>query len=234
MTPQHDRGAGLAAVLFDVGNTLLHLDLAYLAGLAGTWGARPSPEDVGAAAALVGRAGWPPPSPAACRETDLQRLFSAIGQGVGLDASAACAFARSAEREHRLDARGLWRRPAPGAADVLSALRGRGLSLGVVSNADGRVEAQLGLAGLAEFFDVILDSDLVGVAKPDPRIFAMALERLAVPPAAALHVGDLPDLDVEAAREAGLGAVLYDPWDVSPEFGPDRILRLEDLLERIP
>ena len=52
----------------------------------------------------------------------------------------------------------------------------------IVSNAEGQVEADAKRFGLAKFFDVIIDSHVVGVAKPDPQIFQLALERLGVGP----------------------------------------------------
>ena len=77
----------------------------------------------------------------------------------------------------------------------------------MVSNSDGRVEQALAAAGLRHYFDVVIDSALVGVEKPDPRIFHAALEALGVAPEEALYVGDLYDIDVLGARAAGLDAV---------------------------
>jgi FMN phosphatase YigB (HAD superfamily) len=57
------------------------------------------------------------------------------------------------------------------------------------------------------------------VEKPDPRIFGMAAERLALPPSACVYVGDFLSLDVLGARGAGMHAVLLDPigaWDAVP------------------
>jgi putative hydrolase of the HAD superfamily len=93
-------------------------------------------------------------------------------------------------------------------AESLARLRQAGLKLGVVSNSDGRVEQALAAAGLREYFDVVIDSALVGVEKPDPRIFHAALEALGVAPEEALYVGDLYEIDVLGARAAGMEAVL--------------------------
>ncbi len=99
---------------------------------------------------------------------------------------------------------GAWR-PRGGAREVLGALRARGLATGVVSNFDRRLPALLRALRL-EPDTVVLPSD-AGAAKPDPRIFRAALERLGVPAAAALYVGDHPQHDVAGARRAGLRAV---------------------------
>jgi putative hydrolase of the HAD superfamily len=81
----------------------------------------------------------------------------------------------------------------------------------VVSNSDGRAAAALAAAGLLDAFEFVIDSGEVGVEKPDPRIFQIALDRLGVSPAAALYVGDLYEVDVVGARAAGLDVVLLDP-----------------------
>jgi putative hydrolase of the HAD superfamily len=94
-------------------------------------------------------------------------------------------------------------RPLPGAAEALSQLRAAGLRLACVSNWDVTLRPQLERAGLGGLFDAIVSSAEARAAKPDPRIFLLALERLGVPPAAALHVGD-SEPDRAGARAAGL------------------------------
>lgn len=93
---------------------------------------------------------------------------------------------------------------------VLRELRARGLRLGVVSNWDSRLRRISGGLGLDRLVDFLVISAEAGVRKPDPRIFHEALRRAGVRPAEALHVGDLPDEDVEGARRAGLRPVLIE------------------------
>ena len=81
----------------------------------------------------------------------------------------------------------------------------------MVSNSDGRVAEALEAAGLRAYFDVVVDSALVGVEKPDPAIFRAALDVLGVPPEEALYVGDLYEVDVLGANAAGIPAVLLVP-----------------------
>lgn len=107
----------------------------------------------------------------------------------------------------------LWTRVEPGTAEALEALRERGYRLGVVSNADGTVENLLEDAGLRPHLDVVVDSHRVGVEKPDPRIFSIALERMGADADESLYAGDLYAVDVVGAREAGLSAVLVDPLE---------------------
>ena len=110
--------------------------------------------------------------------------------------------------------RGLWRRPIAGALDVVARLHAAGRRLAVVSNAEGQVEQDLVAAGFGAYLETVVDSHRVGVAKPDPRIFAIALERLGAGAEQALYVGDVPAYDVAGARAAGMPAVLLDPWGI--------------------
>lgn len=118
----------------------------------------------------------------------------------------------------------------PDVPAVLEALRGRGLSLAVVSNWDGDLEACLGSLGIAEYFRFIADSAVLGVRKPDPGIYRLTCAALGVPPDACLHVGDRPDTDGGVARAAGATAALYDPlgcW----EGEALRVRRLMDVVD---
>ena len=95
----------------------------------------------------------------------------------------------------------------PDVRPALAALRDRGLHLAIVSNFDGRLATICGALGLAAAFDAIVMSGRAGCAKPDPRIFRVALERLGVDGSAALHVGDSEHEDVDGARAAGIAAL---------------------------
>jgi putative hydrolase of the HAD superfamily len=64
---------------------------------------------------------------------------------------------------------------------------------------------------LLPWLEFVLDSSEVGVEKPDPRIFRLALERAGLAPDEAVYVGDIYSIDVLGARAAGMGAVLLDP-----------------------
>ena len=130
-------------------------------------------------------------------------------------------------RENR--ERSLWESVGAGVADALAALRARGVRLIVVSNSDGRLQALMRDAGLAGYFDLIVDSADAGVEKPDPRIFTHALARLGAVPADAAHVGDFYEIDVMGARAAGLLPVLLDPFDLDTDRDCRRIRTLQEL-----
>ncbi|HUL01801.1 MAG TPA: HAD-IA family hydrolase, partial [Gemmatimonadales bacterium] len=100
--------------------------------------------------------------------------------------------------------------------------------LGVVSNSNGSVRALLAAAGLGDALDFVIDSGVVGVEKPDPRIFRLGVEQAGVAPHEAVYVGDLYSVDVLGSRAAGLGAILLDPRGY---WGPRDCATARDLIE---
>lgn len=93
----------------------------------------------------------------------------------------------------------------------LTALAGRGLRLGLISNNDGQHQLRkLAATRLRDHFEVLVFSGDVGVAKPDPAIFLLACERAGVRPDEAVHVGDLIDADARGANNAGLRGIWLD------------------------
>ncbi len=86
---------------------------------------------------------------------------------------------------------------------VLKRLRQR-YTLGVISNFYGNVDRLLDEAGLSPMLSSIIDSNCVGVSKPDPAIFQMAVEQMGCAAHEVLYVGDSFDKDVRGARGAGL------------------------------
>lgn len=150
-----------------------------------------------------------------------REYFMTLFQHSGVPPHLLDVVGREVVRVHREDH--LWTWVEPGTEEALEALRESGYRLGVISNADGRVEALLASRGLRGHFEFVLDSDVVGVEKPDPRIFQAAVERLALPPEECLYVGDLYPVDVVGARNAGLQAVLLDPLDRLGRYPVDRI-----------
>ncbi|MDX1568543.1 MAG: HAD-IIIA family hydrolase [Longimicrobiales bacterium] len=106
----------------------------------------------------------------------------------------------------------LWTHVEEGTTSALNRIAEAGYRLAVISNADGRVEALMESVGLRHHFEFVLDSGTVGVEKPDPAIFHMAVDHLALEPEECLYVGDLFPVDVVGARRAGLQALLVDPF----------------------
>lgn len=102
-----------------------------------------------------------------------------------------------------------------GAADALARSRARGLRVGVVSNMDARLPQVLGALGLSAAIDTLVLPSNTGFAKPDPRIFRVALERFGIEPDEGLYIGDREEDCVAAARAAGLRGLRYAPGEIS-------------------
>lgn len=114
--------------------------------------------------------------------------------------------------------------------DALSDAAARGLKLAVLTN--GQEEQQrkkLEAIGISEQLVGALSSDAIGHAKPDQRAFQTACDILGAPPSVVLHIGDRYDIDVIAARAAGLDAVHLDRHDRGPASEPARIITLRHL-----
>ena len=202
----------LRAVLFDAGGTLIHPDYRRVgAVLERVLGRTPAPAAF-REAEYAGRAAVEAGMDAAGGSRDGDRWtvhFGALLATLGFSAEEVERVAPHLVAEHRRA--NLWTVPEPGAAEALAALREAGYVVGVVSNADGTVDRLLATAGLAAYLAFVVDSGAVGIEKPDPRIFRLALDRAGVAPEEALYVGDLYPVDVVGARSAGIEPVLLDP-----------------------
>lgn len=133
---------------------------------------------------------------------------------------------------------GLWVEPIVDSVAAIGALHEAGISMAVVSNADGTVDTILAAAGVCQVGEgplvpvaAIVDSGVIGVAKPDPAIFGPALDALGTDASRTLHVGDSVHYDVIGARRAGLQAVHFDPRGLCGDSDHDHIASLRDLLD---
>jgi putative hydrolase of the HAD superfamily len=135
-----------------------------------------------------------------------------------------------------------WTHVGAGATDGLRALAALGLPMGIVSNSDGTVQAELRRLGVCYApggpdgdaagvrVGVVVDSAVAGVAKPDPAIFRIALDALGVSASrTVLHVGDSVRYDVAGAIAAGLQPVHLDPHGFCP--APDGHRHVRTLTE---
>ena len=133
----------------------------------------------------------------------------------------------------------IWRAPVPGSVESLHRLNALGVPVGVVSNASGQIESVLRRSGVCQVGDgpnarvlCVVDSDIVGVAKPDPAIFDFGLAHLpGLDRARIAYVGDSVTMDVGGAAAAGLVPVLFDPFDDAAHlFDGLRIRSLADVV----
>jgi putative hydrolase of the HAD superfamily len=118
----------------------------------------------------------------------------------------------------------------PETLPVLSALKERGLKLGVISNFDSRIYPLLSELGIFKFLDSVHISSREGTAKPAPGIFLNAVASHGLQPPEAVHVGDGLSEDFRGARGAGLQAVWLDREGRPAEGETPRIGSLEELL----
>lgn len=123
----------------------------------------------------------------------------------------------------------------PETLGVLKGLKEQGYELGIVSNFDSRLFNVLRGLGIADLFDTVTISSLAHAAKPARKIFQAALDKHAMEPEDALHVGDSWRDDVEGARQAGLHAVLLarESHVASPASDVPVIRSLEQLPESL-
>lgn len=121
----------------------------------------------------------------------------------------------------------------PETVRTLAALKTQGVELGIISNFDSRLFSVLRGLGLTDMFDTVTISSLARAAKPAPRIFQLALDKHAVDPEEALHIGDSLRDDVEGARKAGLHAILLDRKGTRQGTAIRSIRALDELLPLI-
>ena len=204
----------IGAVLFDGGHTLLEFDYALLTAQLTARGhdvteARVTEAERRARIALDTEQANQPTRAKLGAGRYLRYLLGGLGISSDEEVAAIAAWRRAFNLPiglcHQADAQ---------AVEALTRLRAVGLVTGVISNSNGSVRQALERAGLAPLLDFVIDSTVVGIAKPDPRVFALGLEAAGVNAHEAVYVGDSYFVDVVGARGAGLGAVLFDPGGV--------------------
>jgi putative hydrolase of the HAD superfamily len=192
-------------VTFDVGETLVELDLDFLASRVATVGVHV------AASALASAlpAAWHHHDALGdvAHEVRWRGLMTTLFAGAGVPASAVVdAVGWLWVEQARAN---LWRRPIAGVVAVAGELAAAGVKIGVISNSEGTIAELLAEVGIA--CGPVIDSGVVGVAKPDPAIFALALARIGGTADGAIHIGDTWAADVEGALAAGWRAVWFGP-----------------------
>jgi HAD superfamily hydrolase (TIGR01509 family) len=200
------------AVLFDAGNTLMRMNYAAIAGHLNGRGHSVSVDAI-EESELRARVRL---------DADLSRGVSTEGraaqnlylvyllEGIGIIDPDGIEAAARFRRSYNVPA-GLFNVPDRHALPAIRRVKAAGLVAGVVSNSNGRAQALLDGAGLGAELDFVIDSGVVGVEKPDPKIFRLGLERAGVDAHEAVYIGDLYSVDVLGSRAAGLGAILLDP-----------------------
>lgn len=130
--------------------------------------------------------------------------------------------------------RTVWRVANPDAANIGAVMKKSGIRVGVISNSDGTVTSLLDECGFGGQFETVIDSAIVGVAKPDPEIFQIAMARMGVVARETAFVGDIPSVDIMGARAAGLEPILYDRAGIYREWAVDEDVPSIDRMAQLP
>jgi putative hydrolase of the HAD superfamily len=216
----HELVRDVDLLCLDAGNTVIFLDHARLAALVGSF---TSPGHEVTAEALVrtegeaktlAETGGLVDVPWAFRDrpgaVGWGRMVGTIAARAGLDEARLPALLEAAWKEHEV--KNLWCKVPEGLTAALDAVRARGVRVAIISNSEGMLDRLFAELGILASFDLVVDSGKVGVEKPDPRIFQRALDHFDVPPARALHLGDVFATDIVGARAAGIRHALIDPF----------------------
>jgi HAD superfamily hydrolase (TIGR01509 family) len=127
-----------------------------------------------------------------------------------------------------------WDQILPDTRATLDRIRNK-FRIAVISNADGKIEHILSRCGIAECFETITDSGIVGFEKPHPEIFLAALKTMNARADESLYVGDVYSVDYVGATNAGMHAVLFDVAGAYRDRSEPRVeslAQLEDWLQK--
>ena len=120
------------------------------------------------------------------------------------------------------------------AVSSIKSLSEAGYRIGLISNFEGWLDEMLVELELGDVFETKVISGLVGIEKPDPEIYRLALKEADADPGAAAHVGDSPGLDVEPASSVGMHPILIDRFDRYVDHPVTRIKSLNELTKVVP
>lgn len=207
-------GPRLRAIFFDAGNTLLRMNYAVIAAELGKHGIETTPGEIQRAEWLARVRLDEDLAKAAGASTESRstsgRYLRYMLEALRVTDDAVVNAMAEWRRTYNVPV-GLWNTADPDAETALRLVRDADLRAAVISNSNGSVRSILDTLGLTRYLDFVIDSTEVGVEKPDPRIFRLALERAEIEPAQAVYVGDLYSVDVCGARAVGMNAILLDP-----------------------
>ena len=121
-----------------------------------------------------------------------------------------------------------WSEIRPGTRESLQRLAQK-YRLAVISNADGKIADVLARCGIADCFESITDSGIVGKEKPHPAIFDEAVRTMGVSAKESLYIGDVYSIDYLGATSFGMQSILFDVAGAYRDRGLPRVDSLEAL-----
>jgi putative hydrolase of the HAD superfamily len=132
----------------------------------------------------------------------------------------------------------VWQRILSGSIAGLRMLDGSDLRLGIVSNSDGHVEEELIRNEICQVGPgpgvrvlTVVDSGVVGVAKPDPTIFDFAVPALGLEASDVIYVGDSVKYDVRSAEAAGITPIHFDPFGLCHQMDHAHVGTVGEVLQ---
>jgi putative hydrolase of the HAD superfamily len=214
-------------LIFDAGGVLVFPNFDFLAQIANRVGIATSPQEIAEQHAKLFRA---------FDEHVVQHhqfpaidyfpdLFKRVTDSVDKVQSALERILEAQKDQH------LWATTQPWVGEALRKLKRQGYQMAVISNSEGTVEQILEEVDLRDNFEIVIDSFVVGVEKPDPRIFEIALERLEWDHTDTIYIGDIFYIDIWGANRAGLGAIHLDKMGLYDGWEGERIPSLRELPE---
>lgn len=212
-------------LIFDAGGVLVFPDFRLLANIAKQAGIKTSPDDISKQHARLFRAidehiaqshQIPP----------IQYFLDIFKMVTDSQEKALEAYELTLEADR---VKHIWTTTRPWVSTTIQQLRKQGYQMALISNSDGRVEQILIDMDLREYFEIVIDSFVVGVEKPDTRIFELALSKLKWNPAETIYIGDIFYIDVWGANQAGLGAIHLDSMGLYSDWRGVRITSINEL-----
>jgi putative hydrolase of the HAD superfamily len=167
------------------------------------------------------------------RISDPAEVVADIAARCGVDVSAEECASHAAIRSARF-AQSL-RGVLPHILDTLDCLRAHGRRLGLISNADTMEAAGWDESPLADRFECVLFSCDVGIAKPDPSIYHLCMDRMGVNADQCIFVGDGGSNEFDGARDAGIPTVCTVEFirDIFPEKVAPQSARADCVVETL-
>ena len=225
-----------STLVFDVGGTLLRLNLEALAQVyVNTASALDAALDYGRAYNVISALEAELPTWQQQRQVSLDddngkefwdSFYTAGFRRLGITRDVSAAVTEIRERFQRAEFETLFDDVVP----ALDALSSRGTSLGILSNFSTNLEDVLRQVGIHRYFDFFIVSAIAGVEKPDPRIFDLTARAANHPREEIVYIGDSIYHDIEGARRSGMDAILVDRPNRYPDFVGTRVRDLRELI----
>jgi putative hydrolase of the HAD superfamily len=230
---EHRPRLPVETLFLDAGGVLVFPNWSRVSDMLASHGVRVDPAALASAEPLAKRE--IDHGPTIAQSTDQQRswpYFNLVLERAGVAQSAETDAALTELHAYHAT-HNLWEVVPPDVPRALARFRRLGLKLAVISNANGTIHRCFDRIGLTASVDLVIDSQVEGIEKPDPRLFEIALERSGATRERTVHTGDIYHVDVVGARNASIQAVLLDPAGLYPDADCPTVRSLDALADLI-